>query len=410
MELLYDIALFFYHLLIRVTAPFHRKSRLMVTGRRNWQEELRRRRLPGETYVWVHCASLGEFEQGRPLIEALRKEKPGLKVALTFFSPSGYEIRKNYPQADLVAYLPFDTRRNASAFTDILRPSVAFFVKYEFWFHTLEALHQQNIPVYLVSGIFRKSQPFFSDTPWGKWYRQVLARFTHLFVQDENSEQLLRTIGISRCTVSGDTRFDRVAAIADGSQPLPLVDKFSGGRQLLVAGSTWKPDEELLVPFVEASRGWKFIIVPHEVTPANINRLTRMLKTPPLLYSQATEANVTGHDVMVIDSVGILSSVYRYGTIAYIGGGFGVGIHNILEAATFGLPLFFGPNFQKFREAMDLVELGAAFPVTTTASFMSRLSGLTSVPDAMARARQASSTYVKNNLGATSKILAAVFP
>ena len=177
-----------------------------------------------------------------------------------------------------------------------------------------------------------------------------------------------------------------------------------------MAGSTWKPDEELLVPFVEASRGWKFIIVPHEVTPANINRLTRMLKTPPLLYSQATEANVTGHDVMVIDSVGILSSVYRYGTIAYIGGGFGVGIHNILEAATFGLPLFFGPNFQKFREAMDLVELGAAFPVTTTASFMSRLSGLTSVPEAMARARQASSTYVKNNLGATSKILAAVFP
>lgn len=410
MTLLYDIALFFYHLAIRAAAPFHLKARQMVAGRRNWQEQLRQKRLPGEKYVWVHCASLGEFEQGRPLIEALRKELPALKIALTFFSPSGYEIRKNYPLADIVTYLPFDTRRNARIFADLLQPEAVFFVKYEFWFHHLNTLHEAGIPVYLVSGIFRKNQSFFEESPWGCWYRQVLASFTHLFVQDEASALLLRSVDINQCTVTGDTRFDRVATLSKSSQPLPLVEKFCAGKLLLVAGSTWKPDEELLVPFIEASRGWKFIIVPHEVTPANINRLTRMLKTPPLLYSQANTSNIDQFDVLVIDSVGLLSSIYQYGTIAYIGGGFGVGIHNILEAATYGLPLFFGPNYTKFREAVQLTELGAAFPITTTEAFMARLSGLTSLPETMQKARLTASSYVKNNLGATLKILTTVFP
>ncbi len=409
MRFLYDFALFFYHLAIRVVSPFHSKARLMVRGRVNWQESLREKRIPGEKYVWIHCASLGEFEQGRPLIEALRKEHPGFRVALTFFSPSGYEIRKNYPLADLVAYLPFDTRRNARTFISLLQPSVVFFVKYEFWYHYLHTLHQEKLPVYLVSGIFRKSQPFFADMPWSQWYLGFLKNFTHLFLQDEPSAFLLRNAGIDQCTVSGDTRFDRVAAIANSSQPLALVEKFSAGKQLLVAGSTWRPDEELLVPFIEASRGWKFIIAPHEVTPANVNRLSRMLTTPPLLFSQATEENVAGHEVLIIDSVGLLSSVYRYGTIAYIGGGFGVGIHNILEAATFGLPLFFGPNYHKFREAVQLTEQGAAFPVTTTESFMGYLSRLTSSPGIMAKTRATLSDYVQNNRGATMKILQKAF-
>ncbi len=409
MRFLYDFALFFYHLAIRVVSPFHSKARLMMLGRANWQESLRKKRSPGEKYVWIHCASLGEFEQGRPLIEALRKEHPGFRIALTFFSPSGYEIRKNYPLADIVAYLPFDTRRNARTFISLLQPSVIFFIKYEFWYHYLHTLRQENLPVYLVSGIFRKSQPFFTDMPWSQWYLGFLQNFTHLFVQDEPSALLLRNAGIDQCTVSGDTRFDRVAAIANSSQPLPLVEKFSAGKQLLVAGSTWKPDEELLVPFIEASRGWKFIIAPHEVTPANVNRLSRMLKTPPLLYSQATEENVASHEVLIIDSVGLLSSVYRYGTIAYIGGGFGVGIHNILEAATFGLPLFFGPNYHKFREAVQLEELRAAFPVTTTESFMGYLSRLTSSPEIMGKTRATASDYVQNNRGATMKILQKAF-
>ena len=409
MRFLYDIALFFYHLSIRVVAPFHSKARLMVRGRVNWQESLREKRIPGEKYVWIHCASLGEFEQGRPLIEALRKEHPGFRIALTFFSPSGYEIRKNYPLADIVAYLPFDTRRNARTFISLLQPSAVFFVKYEFWYHYLHTLRQENLPTYLVSGIFRKSQPFFADMPWSRWYLGFLKNLTHLFVQDEPSAFLLRNAGIDQCTVSGDTRFDRVATIANSSQPLPLVEKFSEGKQLLVAGSTWKPDEELLVPFIEVSRGWKFIIVPHEVTPANVNRLSRMLKTPPLLFSQATEENVAGHEVLIIDSVGLLSSVYRYGTIAYIGGGFGVGIHNILEAATFGLPLFFGPNYHKFREAVQLEEQGAAFPVTTTEAFMGTLSRLTSSPEIMAKTRATASDYVQNNRGATMKILQKAF-
>ena len=409
MKLLYDIAVFFYHFFIRVMAPFHPKARLFVRGRRGWQGKLKEKRDPDSSWIWFHCASLGEFEQGRPVIEAIGRARPGYKIAITFFSPSGYEIRKNYSQAAFVGYLPEDTPRNAAMFLDTLQPAIAFFVKYEFWYHYIDGLKNRNIPLFLVSGIFRKEQLFFSRMPWGGWFRDLLKAFPRHFVQDENSAALLNSIGIDDVTISGDTRFDRVASIAESSQPVPVVEKFCEGKPVLIAGSTWKPDEELLVPFINSREGWKFILVPHEVSPGNINRLVHMLKNPPLLMSRAAETDLTRYQVLIIDSVGLLSSLYKYGTYAYIGGGFGVGIHNILEAATFGLPVFFGPNYHKFREAVQLIGLGAAFTVSDTESFTEQLLKLLNNRELYEQASLSASAYVKNNRGATETILKTVF-
>jgi 3-deoxy-D-manno-octulosonic-acid transferase len=328
---------------------------------------------------------------------------------LTFFSPSGYEIRKNYPNADIICYLPVDTKMNAIRFLDAIHPEMAFFVKYEFWYHHLTQLKKRNVPVYLISGIFRREQIFFSQMPWGRWYRKFLGNFTHFFLQDQNSARLLEGVGFRNCTISGDTRFDRVSAIAKSSQPLPIVEKFSAGHQVLVAGSTWKPDEELIVPVLEGYEELKVIIAPHEVTEANIHRLMQLLKTPAILYSQSTEKNVADARVLVIDSVGLLSSVYRYGNYAWVGGGFGVGIHNILEPATFGMPIFFGPNFSKFREACQLVEKGAAFSVTTSESFRQQLAKLMYSPEERLKAAGIARGYVKENAGATKIITDKVF-
>lgn len=409
MTILYNAGIFLYHLVLRMVSPFNHKALLYLRGRVNWEQSLRSVVGNHPGYIWIHCSSLGEFEQGRPLIEAIRKDYPQRRILLTFFSPSGYEIRKNYPLADIVFYLPSDTRRNAELFISIVKPEMVFFVKYEFWYHYIMTLRKSGTPLFLVSGIFRKGQVFFTGMPWGRWFRGMLRSFTHLFVQDTGSAGLLSGIGITKCSVSGDTRFDRVAALAAGSQPVPIVDKFSSGTPVLVAGSTWKPDEELLVPFIEAHPGLKYIIVPHEVSKANINRLMLMLKNKAILYSQATESNVGRFEILVIDTVGLLSSLYRYGRFAYIGGGFGVGIHNILEAATFGLPVFFGPNYRKFREACQLVEAGAAFPVTSTESFKQSITQLQENPRIWKNASDTAFRYVNKNQGATRKIVDFVF-
>ncbi len=310
MKIIYPIVIFMYHTLIRCVAPFHKKARLYVQGRKGWQRQLKDKLDRNGHYLWFHCASLGEFEQGRPVIEAIREDFPQYKIALTFFSPSGYEVRKNYPLADYVGYLPADTPKNAALFLDLLHPEAAFFVKYEFWYHYITLLRDRAIPLYLISGIFRKEQLFFSHMPWSGWFGEILKSFTRLFVQDEASAALLSSIGIDRYIVTGDTRFDRVAVIANSSQPLPVVDKFSEGRPLLVAGSTWKPDEELIVPFLNSQQGWKFILVPHEVSVANINRLTSMLKKPWVLWSRLREEEARDYEVLVVDKVGLLSSQY----------------------------------------------------------------------------------------------------
>lgn len=409
MVFLYNISIFAYSQLIRFFSLFDEKAKLFVKGRKDWEQKLKSPVDENSRNLWVHCASLGEFEQGRPLIEALKKQFPEFKIVLTFFSPSGYEIRKNYELADMVAYLPLDTKGNAKRFLDIVQPEKAFFVKYEFWHHYISELRNRKIPLFAFSAIFRENQQFFKSTPWGKWYRKMLFKFEHIFVQNEKSAELLSNIGLTNFTVSGDTRFDRVATIAKSSRELPVVEKFKGNSLLIVAGSTWKPDEELLAKFINQSSGIKFIIAPHEVSAANINRLQQMLIKPALLFSKLQHSKIEAVDVLIIDSIGILSSVYRYGNIAYIGGGFGVGIHNILEAATFGLPVIFGPNYKKFKEATDLVFAGGAFPIGNYETLHQTLNGLGYQKNELEKASKIAKDYVEKNVGSTEVIINKVF-
>lgn len=409
MNLLYSIAIYFYTVAIKVAALFNEKAKLFVAGRKNWQQNLKSKIDPAAKYIWVHCASLGEFEQGRPLIEAVKEQFPEYKIVLTFFSPSGYEIRKNYALADVVAYLPVDTKNNARVFVGLVNPEKAFFVKYEYWNNYITELHKGNIPLYLVSAIFRKEQPFFSKTPWGKWYLEMLLKVNHFFVQTKASGELLESVGIKNYTISGDTRFDRVAAIAAAAKDIPPVEKFRGSSLLVVAGSTWKPDEELLISFINQSSGVKFIIAPHEVSVANVSRIKQSVIKPVIEYSKVQESEITNFDVIIIDSIGLLSSLYRYGNVAYIGGGFGVGIHNILEAATFGLPVIFGPNYKKFKEAVDLIDEGGAFEIADQNGLNMGLNKLMNDNDFRRQAAGISNNYVAKNVGSTAVIIKKVF-
>ncbi len=409
MILFYKTGIFFYSLLIHIYSIFNEKARFFVRGRKNWEEILTQKIDRNAKYIWFHCASLGEFEQGRPVIEELKEQFPKYKIILTFFSPSGYEIRKNYALADVVAYLPMDTKRNASTFLNIVNPEKAFFVKYEFWHFYISELKKRNIPLYIISAIFRENQQFFKSTPWGKWYRKMLKRVDHLFVQNEKSGELLKTIGISDFTVSGDTRFDRVAAIAKVSKEIPIVEKFRGNSRLIIAGSTWKPDEELLAAFINQSGDIKFIIAPHEVSVANINRIHQLLKKPAISFSKVSESEIDRFQVLIIDSVGLLSSLYRYGNVAYIGGGFGVGIHNILEAATFGLPVIFGPNYKKFKEAVDLTFEGGAISISNSDELANALNNLMNGKNELKKASEICRKYVAKNVGSTKLIIKKVF-
>ena len=409
MNFLYSVAIHFYAVAVNVAALFNEKAKLFVAGRKNWEQNLKSKIDPKAKYLWVHCASLGEFEQGRPLIEAIKEQFPEYKIVLTFFSPSGYEIRKNYALADVVAYLPLDTKRNAATFISIVNPEKVFFVKYEYWNNYITGLHKRKIPLYLVSSIFRNEQPFFSKTPWGKWYLKMLFKVEHLFVQTKVSGELLESVGIKNYTVSGDTRFDRVAAIAAAAKVIPPVEKFKGNSLLVVAGSTWKPDEDLLAAFINQSNGVKFIIAPHEVSATNVNRIKQSINKPVIEYSKVQESEIANFDVIIIDSIGLLSSLYRYGNIAYIGGGFGVGIHNILEAATFGLPIIFGPNYQKFREAVELTAEGGAFPISSETGLFTNLNNLLKDKTLLQNSAAISQNYVAKNVGSTQLIIKKVF-
>jgi len=361
MTLFYYIGLQFYSLIIQFYSLFNKKARQFVKGRKGVFSKIANEINPDQPVVWFHCASLGEFEQGRPLIEKVKKEHPAYQILLSFFSPSGYEVRKNYNIADSVVYLPLDGLKNARKFYQLVNPDKVFFVKYEFWYFYLKEAQKRDIPAYLVSAIFRENQVFFR--PYGKWYRNILKYFTHIFVQNENSKRILLENNITNVSISGDTRFDRVREIAEGTCKIPLAKEFVGDKKVLIAGSTWRKDEELLIRYMEETDlDLKMIIAPHEVHESNIQRLVRAFSRKNVIcFSEADLETVNEADVLVIDSVGMLSSLYQYGTIAYIGGGFGKGIHNILEPATFGLPVFFGPNYQKFKEAVDLIELGGTF-------------------------------------------------
>ncbi|MFA5329648.1 MAG: glycosyltransferase N-terminal domain-containing protein [Prolixibacteraceae bacterium] len=409
MNLLYSISISFYSLLIRLIAPFNLKASQISKGRAQVFGGIETKIKHDKPIVWVHCASLGEFEQGRPLIEAIRKQYPEYRIFLTFFSPSGYEIRKNYDLADYIYYLPADTKRNAQKFIRLVRPEIAFFVKYEFWFHYISELKKNNIPLYLVSAIFRENQHFFKNSFSGKWYKKMLFDFEHFFVQDDKSVQLLHQVGIKNVTRAGDTRFDRVAEIARNGKKIELVEKFKGQRQLVVAGSTWKPDEELLVQYIHSHPETKFIIAPHETKRANVERLISMLKTPNICYTEATGEAVMNNQVLIVDTIGILSAIYKYADIAYIGGGFGVGIHNTLEAAIFGMPIVFGPNYLKFNEATTMVSLGVAFPISDYTGFQSVLNSLLTDHSKRETIAVECIHFTKQNIGATQIILNKVF-
>lgn len=409
MSLLYNIGIFLYGLAVRLASPFNEKAKQFVIGRQNWQKNLLDKCNGDASYIWFHCASLGEFEQGRPVIEEIRKQFPQYKIVLTFFSPSGYEIRKNYEGADIICYLPPDTRKNAFTFIDLIKPEKVFFVKYEFWFHYINELSRRKIPLFIVSAIFRENQLFFKNSIPGKWYRKMLFQFEHIFIQNEQSETLLKSIGVSKFTIAGDTRFDRVAAIASSAKQFPDVKKFVGGKLTIIAGSTWKPDEELLTAFINKSHNLKFIIAPHEVAPTNINRIHQLLKKKVISYSKSQNSDLSDFDVLIIDSIGILSSLYQYGNLAYIGGGFGVGIHNILEAATFKLPILFGPNYTKFKEAVDLVEMKGAFPISDFNDLEGALNLLVEDKNELKKASEVCQKYVEKNVGSTKLIINKVF-
>ena len=402
--MIYSLAIYIYMLGIILVSPFHRKARAMVKGRINTDRILRHQIDPQARYVWFHAASLGEFEQGRPLMERFRELHPEYKILLTFFSPSGYEVRKNYSGADVICYLPLDTPGNVISFFRLVKPEMAFFIKYEFWLNFIIACRHKHIPVYSVSSIFRKNKVFFRWYGWG--YAHVLKLVSHFFVQDEESARLLATRGIrDNVTIVGDTRFDRVIDIARQSRPLPLVEQFTSDASLvLVAGSSWAPDEDIIIPYFNSHPKMKLILAPHVIDEDHLRQIESKLRRPSMRYSEANEENVRQAHCLIINCFGLLSSIYRYGQIAYVGGGFGAGIHNVPEAAVYGLPVLIGPNNKNFREAQDLLRLGGCFEITGQTLFNAVMDHALKNERLRNRRGRICKSYIESNAGATDEI------
>ena len=408
--LLYNISLACYGLLLRLLAPFVPKAAAWVVGRRGLLAHIAHAVAADPApRAWFHCASLGEFEQGRPLLEAYRRAHPGTKVVLTFFSPSGYEVRRDWPGADYVFYLPLDSRAHARAFLDAVRPRLVVFVKYEFWYHYLTEAQRRGVPAVVVSAIFRPQQVFFRS--WGGFFRRILARFTHIFTQTEAAAELLRGAGLTRVSVAGDTRFDTVAATAAAAaRPLPVVDAFvADGAPVLVAGSIWPEDLPMLAPLLHDYAGrLRTILATHEIDEATLRAVEVQWPGQVVRYSRATAAAVAQARVLLIDNIGLLSQLYRFGDYAYIGGAFGKGLHNTLEAAAFGLPLFFGPNYRRFQEAVELAERGLAFPLSDARELTARFAALWQSEQYRLRLQDQLLDYVHDRAGATRTIMAAL--
>lgn len=407
MRLLYNFGLSIYYCGIVVAGFFNKKAELFIKGRKNIFKELAQKISSDDRIVWFHAASLGEFEQGRPVIESFRKKNPDYKILITFFSPSGYEIRKNYSGADFIFYLPFDFRGNAKKFISIVNPELVFFIKYEFWYNYLSILKLRNIKVILFSAIFRREQIFFKW--YGAFFRNILQCFHHIFIQDINSRNLLLEAGYDRCTMTGDTRFDRVCDIAENSAEINIVKVFCQKSQIIVAGSTWEKDESLLIEFLnKTDNNLKAIIAPHEIKEQGISRLIKSFKGKAIKFSEATDSNVLDAKLLIIDNIGMLSSLYKYATITYIGGGFGKGIHNILEAAVYGKPVIFGPNYQKFREAVSLKESGGAFSISTFSELENTVEKLLSNQEFLFTTSDISRKFVYSGKGSTNAIISFV--
>lgn len=400
---MYNVIIYLIQVGVAIASLFSDKVRKMWRGEQESFRILREKINPADRYIWFHAASLGEFEQGRPLMEEVRRQHPEYKILLTFFSPSGYEVRKDYKGADVICYLPIDTIGNARKFLRIVRPVMAFFIKYEFWYNFLHVLKHRGIPTYSVSSIFRPDQIFFR--PYGRGYAQVLHHLTHLYVQNEASRQLLAGIGVNQVTVVGDTRFDRVIDIRNAAKPLPLVERFAGCWKVLVAGSSWQPDEDIIIPYFNTHENVRLVLAPHVVSEEHLRQIEAKLKRPAVRYSTATPKSVAEADCLIIDCYGLLSSIYRYATIAYVGGGFGVGIHNVPEAAVYGVPVIIGPNNRKFREAQALIECGGCLEIHSADDFHREMNHLLTDKEALQKAGRAAGHYICDNAGATEKII-----
>ncbi|MBP3551134.1 MAG: 3-deoxy-D-manno-octulosonic acid transferase [Alistipes sp.] len=400
----YSFCIVIYTVIVRLASPFYPKAKLWCRGRRNMFDRMQNAIAKEDKIVWIHVASLGDFEQGRPIVDYIKANYPDYKILLTFFSPSGYEVRKNYPNADYVFYIPADTRREVARFLDIAHPEVAIFVKYEFWLNMLAELRHRNIRTFIASAIFRRNSIFFN--PFGRIWRNALRAFETLFVQDDKSKELLAEIGITNVVVAGDTRFDRVLAIADSAEKVAVVEEFKGESRLFVAGSTWGPDEEILLPLIKANPDVKFVIAPHEIDEHRIERILR--ETEAVRYTQLP-SNFADKQVLVLDTMGLLSRVYGSAEWAYVGGGFGAGIHNTLEAAVYGLPVAFGTKYRKYKEACDLIALGVGRSVKNEKELQAWFSELKCDADYLARLSTLAKLYVGQHRGTTEKIVESIF-
>mgnify|MGYP005892657877 CR=1 FL=1 len=418
--MIYNIVIYFVLWGIAIASLFNEKVRKMWRGEREAFKILKQKVDPNAKYIWFHAASLGEFEQGRPLMERIRKDYPQYKILLTFYSPSGYEVRKNYEGADIICYMPVDTRLNAIRFLRLVRPVMAFFIKYEFWSNFLHILKHRNIPTYSVSSIFREEQVFFKW--YGRNYAGVLKCFTRFFVQNEESKRLLEGIGITAVDVVGDTRFDRVLQIKEAAKQLPICEAFRTGVassqsadvphhdfKVFVAGSSWPPDENIFIPFFNEHKDWRLLIAPHVIAEEHLKLILSLIKDKKVVrYTQTTPEEAAEADVLIIDCFGLLSSMYNYGDVAYIGGGFGVGIHNTLEAAVWNMPVIFGPNNKKFQEAQGLLKSGGGFEINTYEDFSGLMSSLMNDETFLKQAGDKAGAFVAHLAGATDKVLASV--
>ncbi len=403
---LYNTGIFLYNLAISLFSLFNEKGRLLLRGRKATMATIKQLNISEKT-IWVHCASLGEFEQGRPLIEAIKKKDPNKKIVLTFFSPSGYEVRKDFEHADYIFYLPSDRKRNVKKFVDAINPEVSIFVKYEFWFHYLDYLKKSQIKTYIISAIFRPEHAFFKW--YGGFYRNILTCFTKLFIQDEESAKLLKNIGITNFCVSGDTRFDRVWEIAQASKEYHILEEFSKGSQVLVGGSSWPTGEKLIAEYLKLNKDIKLLLAPHEIHEEHIKQIEEILPVSSARYTKLDGVDLTSLKVLIVDTMGMLSSMYRYGDVAYIGGGFGSGIHNTIEASTFGLPVVFGPNYKKYKEACDLIIFKGGFTISTQSEFNEIMDRLFKDEVYYNNSSLASNKYVEKMRGATELIISEIY-
>lgn len=406
---LYNLGIYLYAFVAWIISPFHKKANKMILGQKQTYTKLKEEIDPTGYYIWFHAASLGEFEQGRPIIENVKKRHPEYKILLTFFSPSGYEVRKDYPLADIVCYLPFDKKKKVKKFIKLANPKMAIFIKYEFWYNYINQLHKNNISTYIVSAVFRPSQVFFKW--YGKPFQKMLRMYKGICVQDKESSKLLETIHVTdNVHICGDSRFDRVVDIQKQAKDLELVDRFaakaaSENEKILIAGSSWPKDEDIFMPYFNQTVDLKLIIAPHEIDEAHLKYIESNLQRPYIRYSQADWEDMGKYDCLIIDSFGLLSSIYRYGQIAYIGGGFGVGIHNVLEAAVYDIPVIFGPNFKKFREAQQLIEKGGGYSISDYQSFRGLMDEFLQYDETLYAAGKHAGEYVRSNTGVVQHVI-----